>query len=52
VCETYADAGPGELLALVDSYGLLEVSVRDGSAASRLGLATGDPVELVRASAD
>ena len=31
----YADAAPGELLALVDSYGALEIAVREGSAAAR-----------------
>src|SRR5436190_771855 len=30
---TYAEAASGELLALVDSYGALEIAVRDGSAA-------------------
>src|SRR5690349_311195 len=34
----YAEAAPGELLALVDSYGALEIAVREGSAAARLGL--------------
>ena len=45
---TYAEARPGELLALVDSYDLLEISVREGSAAAALGLGVGAPVQLVR----
>jgi S-adenosylmethionine hydrolase len=36
VRRTYADAGPGEVLALTGSAGLIEISVRDGSAAQRL----------------
>jgi len=43
----YAAAQPGELLALVGSAGLLEVSARDASAANLLGAHRGDPVELV-----
>src|SRR5262249_49382885 len=38
---TYAEAASGELLALVDSYGALEIAVRDGSAAERLELGPG-----------
>ena len=44
----YAEAAPGELLALVDSYGALEIAVREGSAAARLGLRAGDPVTFAR----
>lgn len=43
---TYADVGPGQLVALVGSDGLLEVAVRDGSAAALLGLGRGAPVRL------
>lgn len=43
---TYAEASRGELLALVDSYGLVEVAQRDGSAAAALDLGPGAPVEL------
>lgn len=46
VRRTYSDVEPGELLALVGSAGYLEVSVRDGSAAARLGVGRGAPVEL------
>ncbi len=44
----YADAAPGALLALVDSFGALEIAVRDGSAVQRLGLRPGDRVALQR----
>jgi S-adenosyl-L-methionine hydrolase (adenosine-forming) len=44
VVGTYADAPSGELLALVDSYGFLEVAVRGGSAARALGVGAGAPV--------
>jgi S-adenosyl-L-methionine hydrolase (adenosine-forming) len=44
----YAEAAPGELLALVDSYGAIEIAVREGSAAGRLGLRPGDCVTLAR----
>lgn len=43
---TYGDAGSGELLALVGSRGTIEVAVRDGSAAERLGLGVGAVMEL------
>jgi len=41
---TYADVAPGALAALVDSYGLLEVAQRDGSAARTLGVGVGESV--------
>ncbi len=43
---TYADVDPGELLALVGSVDLLEVSVRDGSAADMLEARRGTPVRV------
>jgi S-adenosyl-L-methionine hydrolase (adenosine-forming) len=43
---TYGDVAPGEVLALVGSIGLLEVSVRDGSAAAHLGAGRGASVAL------
>jgi S-adenosylmethionine hydrolase len=46
--ETYADARPGELLWLVDSYGALEIAVRDGSAAEALGLGADAVVTMRR----
>ncbi len=47
---TYALVAPGEALALVDSYGAVEIAVRDGDAATQLGLAPGDHVTLERRS--
>lgn len=48
VLGTYADAGPGELLALVDSFGQLEVARRGGDAAGLLGCGRGEPFVLRR----
>lgn len=45
---TYADVAPGAPLALVGSAGLLEISVRDGSAADRLGAGRGTEVRIER----
>jgi hypothetical protein len=44
---TFGEGEPGELLALVGSGGRVEVAVREGSAALRLGGATGLAVRLV-----
>ena len=44
---TYADAVQGEAVALVGSSGLVEIAVRDGSAAERLGLRRGSSVVLL-----
>lgn len=43
---TYGEARPGELLALVGSSGRLEIAVRAGSAAARLGAFRGAPVRV------
>jgi len=43
---TYADVPPGTPLALIGSSGLLEIAVRDGSAAGQLGLKVGDVVTV------
>ncbi|HJU90831.1 MAG TPA: SAM-dependent chlorinase/fluorinase [Gemmatimonadaceae bacterium] len=43
---TYADAASGAVLALVGSSGLVEIAVRDGSAANSLGLTRGARVIL------
>jgi len=48
VRRTYADADSGQLLALIGSTGLLELAVREGSAAAQLGLQRGDAVRFVR----
>lgn len=47
VRQTYADVRAGEPLALIGSSGLLEIAVRDGSAAQLLGLHIHDPVEVL-----
>jgi S-adenosylmethionine hydrolase len=44
---TYTDAAPGELVALIGSSGLVEVALREGSAAAELGLRRGTAVVLV-----
>lgn len=41
---TYGDVARGELVALIGSLGFLEISVRDGSAAARLGVGRGAEV--------
>jgi len=46
VTTTYADVPVGTTTALVSSYGLLEIAVRNGSARDTLGLAVGAPVVL------
>jgi S-adenosylmethionine hydrolase len=44
--QTYADAEPGELVALCGSTGLIEVALREGSAASQFGIRRGTSVLL------
>lgn len=43
---TYGDVGAGEAVALVGSSGLVEIAVREGSAASMLGMKRGSAVVL------
>jgi len=43
---TYWDVAPGKPLALVGSSGLLEIAVRDGSAAKSLKIKVGDEVSV------
>jgi S-adenosylmethionine hydrolase len=43
---TYADVGSGDLVAYVGSSGYLEIAVREGSAATKLGADVGDPVQV------
>jgi S-adenosylmethionine hydrolase len=47
VRQTYADVPEGQPLALIGSSGLLEIAVRNGSAARQLGLRIGDPVRFL-----
>lgn len=44
--ETYASVPPGKALALVGSYGLVELSVRDGNFAAQYRIQPGDPVHV------
>ncbi len=44
--ETYADVEPGTALALVNSWGVLEIAVRDGDARATLGVDVGTPVTV------
>jgi S-adenosylmethionine hydrolase len=46
LCRTYSDVEPGELLALVNAFSVLEVAEREGSAERRLGICRGSRVEL------
>jgi len=41
---TYGEARPGEPLALINSFGVLEIAVAEGRAADRLGLSRGAPI--------
>jgi S-adenosylmethionine hydrolase len=45
---TYADVGEGECLAVIGSMGTVEIAVRAGMAAKKIGAARGDPVRAVR----
>jgi S-adenosylmethionine hydrolase len=48
--KTYGDVSSGDLLALLDSYGHIEVAQRDGSAAQVLGVGPGEPMTVTRKS--
>jgi hypothetical protein len=41
---TYTEGHPGEPVALINSAGMLELAVREGSAAARLNARAGEPV--------
>jgi len=47
---TYGDARPGDFLALVNSFGVVEIARAEGSAAESLGLSRGAPVLVVNAT--
>ncbi len=49
---TYGDVASGRFLALIGSFGYLEVSVNGGSAAGRLGVGVGERVVLAQESQD
>ena len=46
MARNYAEAPPGELVAIVGSGGYLEISVNRGSAAQRIACQAGAAVEL------
>jgi S-adenosyl-L-methionine hydrolase (adenosine-forming) len=47
---TYGDGRPGEFLALVNSFGVLEIARAEGNAADALGVSRGAPVTVVSAT--
>jgi S-adenosylmethionine hydrolase len=49
---TYGDLGPGEVGAVVDSYGLVSLCLDRRSASVELGIAVGDQVRLERSEDD
>lgn len=49
IVSTYSDRPAGELLALIDSSGYLEIAVNRGNAAKLTGCRIGDPVRLILA---
>jgi S-adenosylmethionine hydrolase len=46
IVRTYSDAAPGELIALVNAFGVIEVAERNGNAAGSLNVAPGATIEL------
>lgn len=46
---TYGDARPGDYLALVNSFGVVEIARAEGSAAEGLGVSRGAPVTVTSA---
>jgi len=44
ICMTYSSVQPGDFLALINSFGVLEIARAEGSAADALGLGRGAPV--------
>jgi S-adenosylmethionine hydrolase len=49
VAQTFADAGPGELILYEDSYGLLSLAISQGNAARLTGVSPGDEIRIARA---
>ena len=47
IVRTYGEAAPGSIVALVSSSGMLEIACVNGSAATRLGVGVGTPVEML-----
>lgn len=48
LCSTYADVAVGAFVALINSFGTVELALRDGSAAAALGAAPGAPFVVRR----
>jgi len=48
ISDTYSSVQPGSVLALFASYNLLEIAVRDGNAASQLGMGRGERIVITR----
>ncbi len=48
--DTYGQTKPGDFLALVNSFGVLELACAEGNAADRLGLGRGAPVIVTGSS--
>ncbi|MEM9057762.1 MAG: SAM hydroxide adenosyltransferase, partial [Pseudomonadota bacterium] len=46
---TYGDVKPGELLALINSFGVVELARGEGSASDALGAGRGAPLKVVEA---
>ncbi len=44
--QTYGNTQPGEFLALINSFGVVEVARAEGNAADALGLGRGAPVVI------
>jgi len=49
LARTYGEVAPGELLALVNSFDVLEIAVAEQNAAAQLGLGRGGPVVVIEA---
>ena len=47
IIDTYSATDTGTLAALINSSGLLEVAIREGSAVERIGVAVGAEVEVI-----
>ena len=52
VHQTYGNVQPGEFLALINSFGVIEIARAEGSAADALGLGRGAPVVIAAATTD
>ncbi len=47
IIASYGQRNPGDLVAVVDSEGFIEIAVVNGSAAARLGAKLGDQIEIL-----